>query len=302
MALSTTARDGAASTVRPPRNVRPTPSRRRGVRDPLRPFATFVALCAAGLTAVPVVYVILGGLRTTGDLAGDPLGLPSPAHPENYTGILASADFWEKVANSTLIAGVTVGLTLVTGSMAAFALSRIEFPGREAVFSFFTLGLLFPAGVALLPLYVMLRQVHLLDSPLGVALPQAAFGLPTAIIILRPFMRPVPGDLEDASVMDGCSRFGFFRRILLPLCRPALLTVAVLSFVQSWNAFLLPLLVLTDVHKLTLPLGVSAFATQYSSDTALILAYSALSMVPALVFFSFAERRIVGGLTGAVKG
>jgi raffinose/stachyose/melibiose transport system permease protein len=264
--------------------------------------AYFLALVIAGVTIVPIGYVVLGGFRTTGDLNADPVGLPSPWNLENYAFILGSSGFWHEVWNSTVIAAVTVSLTVVTGSMAAFALSRIDFRGREAVFTLFTLGLLFPASVALLPLYVMIRQMGLLDTPWGVALPQAAFGLPTTIIILRPFMRAIPAELEDSAVVDGCSRLGFFWRILLPLSRPALLTVAVLSFVQSWNAFILPLVVLTDANQLTLPLGVSQFAGQWTADTARILAYTALSMIPALAFFSLAERRIVGGLTGAVKG
>jgi len=272
------------------------------IRDPFKPFAYFLALLIAGVTIVPIAYVLISGFRTTADLGARPAGLPQPWDLGNYSGILADSAFWQLVFNSTVIAVVTVALTVGTGSMAAFALSRIDFKGREAWFTFFTLGLLFPQSVALLPLYDLIRRMNLLDNPLGVALPQAAFGLPTTIIILRPFMRAIPVELEDSAVMDGCSRLGFFWRILLPLSRPALLTVSVLSFVASWNAFILPLVVLTGADHLTLPLGVSAFAGQYTADTARILAFTGMSMVPALLFFSLAERRIVGGLTGAVKG
>jgi raffinose/stachyose/melibiose transport system permease protein len=156
--------------------------------------------------------------------------------------------------------------------------------------------------VAVLPLYLLLRQFGLLDTLIGVAIPEAAFGLPLTIVILRPFMRAVPAELEDAAAIDGCSRFGFFWRILLPLSRPALMTVAIVAFITSWNAFLLPLLVLTVDNNWTLPLGVANYSTQYSQDTARVLAFTALSMLPALAFFVMAERRIVGGLTGAVKG
>jgi raffinose/stachyose/melibiose transport system permease protein len=287
------------------RRSAPAPGRRgraRGPRDAFQPAAYFLGLLIAGVTVVPLVYVVLGGFRTTAELNSDPAGLPSQWHLGNYTGILADPTFWRLLGNSTLIAAVTVVLTVTAGAMAAFALSRIDFPGREGVFTLFTLGLLFPPSVALLPLYLMVRDFNLLDNPLGVALPQAAFGLPTTIVILRPFMRAVPGELEDSAALDGCSRLGFFWRILLPLSRPALLTVAVLSFVVSWNAFILPLVVITNTDRLTLPLGVSQFAGQYTADTAKILAFTALSMLPALLFFSLAERRIVGGLTGAVKG
>jgi raffinose/stachyose/melibiose transport system permease protein len=136
-----------------------------------------------------------------------------------------------------------------------------------------------------------------------VALPEAAFGLPLTIVILRPFFRSIPRELEDAAAIDGCSTFGFFWRILLPLSRPALATVAVLAVVGSWNAFLLPLLVMSSADNWTLPLGVMNFATEHTADNARILAFTSLSMIPALAFYLVAERQLVGGLTsGAVKG
>jgi raffinose/stachyose/melibiose transport system permease protein len=112
----------------------------------------------------------------------------------------------------------------------------------------------------------------------------------------------VPVELEDAAAIDGCSRLGFFFRVLLPLSKPALMTVSILALVTSWNMFLLPLLVLNNTNEWTLPLGVANYSTEYTQDTARILAYTALSMIPALAFFLVAERRIVGGLSGAVKG
>jgi len=115
-------------------------------------------------------------------------------------------------------------------------------------------------------------------------------------------MRAIPGELEDAAVVDGATRFRFFWRILLPLCRPALVTVAVLTFVASWNTYLLPLLVFTSTDHFTLPLAVANFQTQYAQDTATILAFTGLSMLPALACFLYAQRYLVGGFTGAVKG
>ena len=220
----------------------------------------------------------------------------------NYEAIITSGSFWRFLLNSALIAVIATGLAVALGAMAAFALSRYEFKGREAIYTFFTVGLLFPLGVASLPLYLMLRTLGLLENPLGVAIPEAAFSLPVTIVILRPFMRAIPAELEDAAVVDGASRLGFFWRILLPLSTPALVTVAILAFVTSWNQYLLPLLVFNDTANFTLPLGVATFQSQFSQDTARILAFTALSMVPSLAVFVFAERRIVGGLTGAIKG
>jgi raffinose/stachyose/melibiose transport system permease protein len=264
---------------------------------------TYLAGIVVGLFAMaPLLYVLIGGFRTTAQLADKALALPDPWVWANYTDVLASGSFWRQVANSILIAFVVTALVVVCGAFAAFALSRYSFRGRESVYNFFTIGLLFPAGVAILPLYLLMRNLDLLDTPWAVALPEAAFGLPMTIVILRPFMRNIPAELEDAAVIDGCTRFGFFWRILLPLSGPALTTVGILAFVSSWNAYLLPFLLLSDPGQFTLPLGTATFNSQYSQDTARILAFTALSMVPALTFFMIAQRRIIGGLTGAVKG
>ena len=140
------------------------------------------------------------------------------------------------------------------------------------------------------------------SSRRGVALPEAAFSLPVTIVILRPFMRAIPGELEDAATVDGATRIRFFVRILLPLSRPALITVGILAFVTSWNTYMLPLIVLSTPSHFTLPLAVAMFQSQYSTDTARVFAYTALSMLPALSIFVFAQRYLVGGLVGAIRG
>jgi raffinose/stachyose/melibiose transport system permease protein len=260
------------------------------------------AIVVLGVTVVPLLFVLLGGFRSNAQINNDPAGLPGPWVWENYTSVIVSSAFWTFLGNSALIAVIATALAVGLGSMAGFALSRYQFKGREAFYTLFTLGLLFPLGVATLPLYLWLRQLGMLESFWGVAIPEAAFSLPVTIVILRPFMHAIPGELEDAAVLDGTSKLGFFWRILLPLSAPALTTVAVLAFVTSWNAYLLPLLVFNDAAHFTLPLGVATFRSQYSQDTARVLAFTALSMIPALAFFVLAERRIVGGLTGSVKG
>ena len=261
------------------------------------------ALVVALAILVPVLYAVLGGFRDTGQLAEDPVGLPDPWVWGNYGEILGSGTFWRQVWNSTLIAVVSTLLTVPLAALAAFVFARFAFPGREVLYMVFTLGLLFPIAVAILPIFIMLRNLGLLDHPLGVALPQAAFGLPMTIVILRPFFHSFPNELQDAAAIDGCGPFRFFWQILVPLSRPVLATVSVLAIVGSWNAFLLPLVVLTDADTWTLPLGVTNYSTQYTADLARILAFATLSMAPALILYAFAERHIVAGLTGgAVKG
>jgi len=257
-----------------------------------------VALVIIAITLVPMLYVIIGGFRTTAQLNVSPTGLPHPWVWANYKSILTSASFWQNLGNSAFIALVVTALAVGLGSMASFALARYHFRGREFWYMLFAIGLLFPANVASLPVYLLDKQIHLLDNWIGIALPEAAFSLPITIIILRPFMRAIPGELEDAAVVDGASRFTFFLRVLIPLSRPALMTVAILAFVTSWNAYLLPLLVFTTPSHFTLPLGVATFQSTYSQDTASVFAFTALSMLPALAFFALAQRRIVGGLSG----
>jgi raffinose/stachyose/melibiose transport system permease protein len=262
-----------------------------------------VLLAVAIAIVVPIVFAFLGGFRSTGELRADPIALPDPWLVSNYTDILEGGLFWGSLWNSVVIAVITVVVVVGVSALAAYVFARFSFPGRELLFTLFALGLLFPAAAAILPLYVLLRSVGLLSNPLGVALPQAAFGIPLTIIILRPFFASLPRELEDAAAIDGCGRFGFFWRILLPLSRPALATVGILALVGSWNAFLLPLLILGGTDSWTLPLGVMNFSQQYSQDLARILAFTSLSMIPALLFYVVAERQLIGGLTsGAIKG
>jgi raffinose/stachyose/melibiose transport system permease protein len=262
-----------------------------------------IAALIAATILIPIVYAVLGGFRDTGQIGSDPLGLPSPWVFSNYKEILGSGTFWRQLWNSTLIAALSTGLTVPFAAAAAYVFARFKFPGREWFYTLFTLGLLFPIAVAILPIFIMIRSLGLLGTPFGVALPEAAFGLPLTIVILRPFFASFPNELQDAAAIDGCGAFGFFWRILLPLSRPVLATVSMLALVTSWNMFLLPLIVLTDSGGWTLPLGVTNYSTQYGADTARILAFTTLSMIPALVFYAFAERHLIRGLTsGAVKG
>ncbi|WP_419999473.1 carbohydrate ABC transporter permease [Streptomyces boninensis] len=270
----------------------------------LRSVPLYVAVWLVGIVMVtPLLYALLSGFKSTDQLSGNQFGLPSPWVTENYTGILGDSAFWRSIGSSTLIAVATTLLTVGTAALAAYALARFAFRGRETLYMLFTVGLMFPFAVAILPLFILLRTFGLLDNPWGVILPQAAFGLPVTIVVLRAFFRQIPGELEEAATIDGCSAYGFFWRILLPMARPALGTVSVLAIVGSWNNFLLPLLVFTDPTWWTIPVGVQQFQGQYASDIARIFAYLVLAMAPALAFYAVAERQLIGGITlGATKG
>ncbi|MGN7969454.1 carbohydrate ABC transporter permease [Microbacterium sp. 22296] len=262
----------------------------------------FVALLLIGMMLAPVVYIILGGFRSNAEITVDPAGLPTVWNWQNYADVLASGVFWGQVGNSTIAAVATTLFVVALGMMAAYALARYRFRGRGALYALFTAGLMFPMTVAITPLYILVRNIGLTNSLAGVIVPQIAFALPLTIIILSPFLAAIPQELQEAASIDGLGRLGFFWRMVLPLAVPAVVTVGILAFVNSWNSYMLPLFILNNEAAYTLPLGTQAFASQYSVDTARVLAFTSLSMIPALLFFSVFERRIVGGLTGAVKG
>lgn len=287
----------------------PTPApvrqRRRRHTDNRRfsgPAVYFVALLLVGAMLAPVVYIILGGFRSNSQITTDPAGLPNPWVTEGYVAVITGGTFWREVGNSVIAATATTLGVVVLGLMASYALARYRFRGSGAMYSLFAAGLMFPMTVAITPLYILVRSLGLMNSLGGVILPQIAFALPVTIIILVPFLRAIPAEIQEAAEIDGCSRLGFFRRMVIPLSMPGVITVGILAFVNSWNSYMLPLFILNMDDSFTLPLGVQAFASQWSVDTARVLAFTSLSMIPALVFFSLFERRIVGGLTGAVKG
>jgi len=277
--------------------------RRRGRLSASGVLVYGIALVVAAVTLGPVLYGVLGGFRTNAQIAQDPAGLPAPWVLSNYAGVLApDSPFWRYALNSAVVALITTAIVVVFGIMAAYPLARYRFRGREALFMIFVVGLLFPATVAIVPLFILITQNFGMGNTWwGVALPQAAFALPMTVVILRPFLMALPQELEEASMLDGTSRIGFFWRILLPLSGPGMVTVGVLAFVGSWNSYLLPLLLLQSDMK-TLPLGVADFSSEHSADTAGVFAFTTLAMIPALIFFLAMQKRIVNGLQGAVKG
>lgn len=279
----------------------------RSAAGPKRGIAPLLQYLVGGFFAlivlIPLVATVINGFKSNADLLLHPFGPPATWQWGNYTSVLQSTSFWRQLLNSTLVMVATAIGVLILASMAAFVFARMQFRGRELLFNFFTLGLLFPIAVAILPLYITLRQAKLVDSLWGIILPQIAFGLPGNILILRGFFATIPRELQEAAVIDGCTTVGFFWRVLLPLMRPALAAVAVLTMVASWNNFFLPLLVLNSEQRYTLPLGIMQFQGQFGTDWGRVLAFVSLALVPTIAFYLLAERQIIAGLTaGAVKG
>lgn len=265
---------------------------------------TYAALVlVAAMILVPLIATVLGGFKTLGELRVNPVGLPHQWEWQNYWGIIASMRYWRMLWNSLLIAVLTCMITLTAASMAAFTFAHVKFFGREMLLNYFLLGLMFPAATAVLPLFIQVRDFGLLDTYWGVILPQSAFGLAMSILLFREFFRALPHDLFEAAFVDGCGYIRFFFFVTLPLSRPIIATVAIFTFVKSWNDYLLPLILLDTDAKYPWPLGIMVYQGEYSTDWQLVLAFVTLTILPAVIVFFAAQKHIVAGLTaGAVKG
>jgi len=262
-----------------------------------------ILFLVAGLVLVPLLATVLGGFKSLGELRVNPFGLPAEWEWDNYWSILSGPRYWQLLLNSLVISVLTVVLTLATASMAAFVFAHVRFFGSRFLLQYLLLGLMFPAATAILPLFIKIRDLGLLDTYWGVVLPQVAFGLGMSVLLFRNFFRQLPAELFDAAQVDGCGYIRFFRYVTLPMSRPILAVVGVIVFVHSWNSYLLPLVVLNRDSIYPWPLGMMAYQGEYSTDWQLVLAFVTLTILPALVMFIAAQKYLVAGLTaGAVKG
>lgn len=255
------------------------------------------------IVLVPIVILVFGALKTRGEMYSLPYTIPNPPHWENFGKILSQSSFWTMLRNSLLVMVSTTLSVLAVCSLAAFVFARLNFKGKNLLFNFLTLGLMFPITVAIMPVFLVIREMQLTNTHLAVILVQTAFQISGNIMILHGFFQAIPTELQDAAYIDGCNAFDFFWRILLPLARPALSAVGALTMIASWNDLLTPLVFIDKDVLWTLPLGTMQFQGQYGQDLALVAAFVTLSAVPTLIFYLFAERQIVSGLTaGALKG
>lgn len=288
--------------------VAPAPSRSSAFSHPLStPMGglsrLLVLIFVAGIVIVPLLATALGGFKELGELRTNPFGLPKVWQWQNYWGILSTSAYWQFLYNSLFISIATVALTLAIAAPAAFAFAHLHFYGHRFLFNYLILGLTFPFATAILPLFIKVRDLGLLDTHWGVILPQVAFSQAVSILLLRNAFRQLPSELLDSALVDGCSYMRFFLSITLPLSRPILATVAVISFVTSWNNFLLPLVVLNSPGRYPWTLGLMHYQGEFIVEWQLILAFITLTILPTLIMFVFAQRYLVAGLTaGAVKG
>ena len=285
----------SASVTAPPR---------RGRRmNALATVAIFGALIVvAAIVIVPILATVLGGFKSLGELQCQSA---RPAQSMGMGQLLGSAGERPLLAHARQFAADRpVHRRDHAGAVVDGGL-RLRPPQvlrRQFLLDYLLLGMLFPSATAILPLFIKVRDLGLLDSYSGVVLPQVAFSLAMAVLLLRNAFRQLPSELLDAAMMDGCGYFRYFFFITLPLSGPILSTVAVISFVGSWNGYLLPLVVLNSESRYPWTLGLMAYQGQYNTSWQLVLAFITLTILPAILMFLFAQRYIVAGLTaGAVK-
>jgi raffinose/stachyose/melibiose transport system permease protein len=272
-------------------------------RDLFSYYRWLVLFAGAGFCLLPLWATVIGGFKSSGDLRTNAIGLPKVWVAANYVSILTESGFWRMLWNSAFITFFTVFCTLLVSSMAAFTLAHVRFAGKRWIANYLALGLTFPFPTAVLPVFIRVRDLGLLDTYWGVILPQVAFNLGFSIVLLRGFFSEIPKELFEAAFMDGCSYTKMFWKITLPLSRPILATVGVLSLVGSWNSFLLPLVMINSDAIYPWPLGIMQYQGQYSTDWGRVLAFVTLTMTPAIFFYLLAQKHVIAGLTsGAVKG
>lgn len=256
----------------------------------------------AAVVVIPLLTTALGGFKTLGDLRVNPFGLPVEWQWSNYTDILFGERYWRQMVNSLIIATLTVFLTVSVAAMAAFTFAHMRFFGSTFLLNYFLIGLMFPAATAILPLFIRIRDLGLLNSYWGVVLPQVAFGLGMSILLFRNYFRNLPEELFQAAFVDGCGYMRFFWHVTLPLSRPIIATVAIVSFVASWNSYILPLIMLNSESIYPWPLGIMVYRGEFGTEWQLVLAFITLTIMPTIIVFFLAQKHIIAGLTaGAVK-
>jgi multiple sugar transport system permease protein len=257
---------------------------------------TMVVLSLIALAIVfPFIWMVFTSFKPEAQIAQYPPKLfPDTWTLENYQNVWSRIPFARLFLNSIVMAGGVTLISLLLDSMAAYALSRLEFPGRDAVFIVILIALMLPFQVMFIPLYVVVHDLGLLDSYSGLIVPRAtnAFG----IFMLRQFFMTLPKELDEAARIDGASEFGIYWRIILPLSGTALATLAIFHFMYNWNDFLWPLLITSSTEMRTLPAGLALFVGQHVVEYGVVMAGAVLTLLPLLVAFLFAQRYFIQGI------
>ena len=275
----------------------------RSQRGSFRRAPLYVLLVLGGVTTLfPFVWMVSTSLKVDFELFATPPRLvPEPFATENYTKVAELMPIWRFAANSVAVAVVSTALQILTSAMAAYAFARIRFRGRDALFVLYLATLMVPFQVTVVPLFIEMRYLGLVDTYPGLILPAVASAFGT--FLLRQAFLGLPRELEEAAFVDGASHWTVFWRVALPNVRPALAAFGIFAFMASWNSFLWPLVIVSSEELMTLPLGLANLHGQYSTQWNLVMAGATISVVPILAVYLAAQKYIVEGVAmSGIKG
>ena len=262
----------------------------------------FLLILVSVITLLPLVWMFSTSLKLSTEVFTNPIRwIPEVRHWDNYIKIGQKVDFARFTWNSSKLTVLVTLIQLITCSFAAYGFTKCTFRGRDTLFLCYVATIAIPWQIYMLPQFIMMQKVHLVDSHLGYVLLQsfAAFG----VFLLRQFYQSIPNELLEAARIDGLSEYGAYFRIVLPLAKPAMATLAIFTFVTLWNDYMGPMIYFNSERNKTIPLGIRMFVGQYSTDYQLIMAASVLSLIPVLIVYVFCQRYFVQGIaTSGLKG
>ena len=266
-------------------------------------FFKSVLIINAFMVLLPVFFLFNSALRETNSFASNPFSLARDPHWENFQQVWSDGEFATYLKNSIIVTGGSLVVILICALGAGFILGRYNFKGNAIIFGFILTGMLIPAKLAILPLFIQLKWMNLLDSHIGLILVYASGALPAAVFIMSGFFRSLPSDLDNAARIDGASEFELLTRVLAPLVRPGMAIVAIYSAIPIWNDFFLPLVFLQSPENKTIMQGLTVFFGQYASQWGVLFAGLTMAALPLIVLYLVLSEQFIKGLTaGAVKG
>ncbi|MCD4838852.1 MULTISPECIES: carbohydrate ABC transporter permease [Neobacillus] len=268
----------------------------------MKSFYYIVAFLFASISLYPIILMIVSSYKPTIEIFTNPLSLPKSFSLQTYEKLLDQVPFMTYFYNSVFVSVVSVLLILITTSLAAFYIARYTYWWNNILFFVFLMGMMIPIKLGIVPLFILMKGLGLTNSLWSLILMYTAQGIPLSILILTGFFRTMPMELEEAARMDGASDLRILWNVVLPLMRPALGTVMIINFIQSWNDFFFPLIFITNEMKKTIPVGMLSLFGEYSADWGALFAGLTLSSLPMLILFFIASKQFMEGLTaGAVK-
>jgi len=287
-------RESAIGTARAPAAVAPHATRLRGATRAAVLYA--LLMIGAAIMIVPFLWMISSSLKSQFQIfLTPPVWIPNPAIWSNYPDALNALPFGQAYLNSFIVATIVVVSTLVTSSMAAYSFARIQFPFRDILFVLFLAMLMVPIQVTIIPLFLIMKNLGWVNSLASIIVPFSLFNA-FGVFLLRQFIKGMPIEMEEAAIVDGANRWTLYWRITLPLIKPALSALAIFTFLGQWNNFFYPLIMLSSPDKFTVPLMLNQFRGEYTVDWALMMAASAIAIIPVLIVYVIGQRYIIEGI------